>query len=98
MTAAVVSTGGDAKLTVNDPGATKPGFMSNGAYSLSQPLQVRSGTGAFGGLPATLRTYAAPTGRDIVPVEFKQSISATDGLRSGRYSSTLVFTLSTTTP
>jgi hypothetical protein len=31
-------------------------------------------------------------------VEFKQSISATDGLRSGRYSSTLVFTLSTTTP
>jgi PKD repeat protein len=98
MTAAVVSTAGDAKLTVNDPGATKPGFMSNGAYSPSQPLQVRSGTGAFGGLPATLRTYSAPTGRDIVPVEFKQSITATDGLRSGRYSSTLVFTLSTTTP
>jgi PKD repeat protein/type 1 glutamine amidotransferase len=97
-TATVVSSAGDATLTVNDTGARKPGFMSNGVHSLSQPLQVKSGTAAFSGLPATLRTYAAPTGRDVVPVDFKQSISATDGLRSGRYASTLVFTLSTTTP
>ena len=48
-----------------------------------------------------------PDGRDgldrpvsgaAVPIEFKQSIGADEGLRTGQYSKTLTFTLSTTTP
>ena len=34
----------------------------------------------------------------VVPVEFQQSIGATDALRTGIYAKTLTFTLSTTTP
>ena len=35
---------------------------------------------------------------DPVTVTFKQSIGANDALRTGNYSKTLTFTLSTTTP
>ena len=35
---------------------------------------------------------------DAVTLEFKQSIGANDALRTGTYSKTLTFTLSTTTP
>jgi hypothetical protein len=37
-------------------------------------------------------------GKAAVAIDFKQSIAETDGLRSGTYGKTLVFTLSTTTP
>jgi hypothetical protein len=33
-----------------------------------------------------------------VAIDFKQSIAASDALRTGAYAKTLVFTLSTTTP
>jgi hypothetical protein len=33
-----------------------------------------------------------------VPIAFQQSIGSTDALRTGTYSKTLTFTLSTTTP
>ena len=36
--------------------------------------------------------------RDASTVAFKQAIGANDALRTGRYSKTLTFTLSTTTP
>ena len=49
--------------------------------------------------PLTLLTYRAPTpGSDTATLNFKQSISATEPLRTGAYSKTLTFTLSTTTP
>jgi hypothetical protein len=37
--ATVVSTAGDATLTVTDPSPNAPGHLVNGAFSLPQPLQ-----------------------------------------------------------
>ena len=47
---------------------------------------------------ASLLSYAAPTSNDPVTLGFKQSIGATQALRTGTYAKTLLFTLSTTTP
>jgi hypothetical protein len=82
-TADVVSTAGDATLTVSDPG-----HLTNGAFSLPSPLVVT-------GVP---RTWSAPVSHDAVPIGFSQDIGAGDALRTGTYSDTLTFTLSTTTP
>ena len=98
--ATVVSTAGDATLTVVDAGAN-PGHLVNGAFSLPQPLQAQGGTSAFAAIsasPLTLKTYAAPVSNDVVPIGFKQAIGANDALRTGTYSKTLTFTLSTTNP
>ena len=63
-----------------------------------------AGTAAAGGpvggsaAPTTLLTYAGPTSNDAVTINFKQSIGANEALRTGTYSKTLTFTLSTTTP
>ncbi len=81
-TATVTSTAGDATLTVSDPG-----HLSNGAFALPQPLQV-------GPLPA----WSAPVSNDVQTLSFQQAIGATDALRTGPYSTTLTFTLSTTNP
>ena len=43
-------------------------------------------------------SYAAPVANDAVTVSFQQAIGATDALRTGAYSKTLTFTLSTTSP
>jgi hypothetical protein len=43
-------------------------------------------------------TCAAAVSNDPVAIAFKQPINATDPLRTGTYSKTLTFTLSTTTP
>jgi hypothetical protein len=99
-TATVISTAADATLTVVDPSANAPGHLVNGTFSLPQPLQARS-SGDFAplsGTPVTLRTWNAPTSNEAVPVEFKQSIGAQDALRTGDYTKTLTFTLSTTQP
>ena len=45
-----------------------------------------------------LREYAAPVSNDALTIELRQSIGATEPLRTGRYSKELTFTLSTTTP
>jgi hypothetical protein len=82
-TADVVSTAGDATLSVSDPG-----HLRNGAFTLPQPLEVT-------GVP---KSYAAPVSHDVVPIGFRQPIAATDPLRTGTYSATLTFTLSTTNP
>ncbi|HEY6888326.1 MAG TPA: hypothetical protein VI300_11120 [Solirubrobacter sp.] len=87
-TATVVSSAGDATLTVADPSTVAPGHLVNGAFALPQ---------ALGGL-GVVKTYAAPVSNDAVPVTFTQPIAATDALRTGAYSKTLTFTLSTTTP
>src|SRR4051812_19555813 len=105
-TATVTSTAGDAALSVYDPSSVAPGKLVNGAYALSQPLQVKaSGPGGLGadyaaltGAPRSLLTYAGPITNDAVTLGFKQPIAANDALRTGAYSKTLTYTLSTTTP
>ncbi|RKQ92166.1 glycosyl hydrolase family 10 [Solirubrobacter pauli] len=82
-TANVLSTAGDATLSVSDPG-----FLTNGAFALSDPLKV-----AF-----SKSTWTAPVANDPVTVTFSQHIGDTQPLRTGTYSKTLTFTLSTTTP
>jgi predicted acyl esterase len=87
-TATVTSTAGDAALTVSDPSTQSPGHLVNGSFTLPQPLQ---GLG-------TVRTWDDPVSNDAVTVEFKQQIGASDPLRTGTYSKSLTFTLSTTNP
>jgi predicted acyl esterase len=82
-TATVVSTAGDATLSVSDPG-----HLMNGTFALPQPLQV-----AF-----SKSSWSAPASNEAVTITFKQAIGAGDALRTGTYSRTLTFTLSTTTP
>jgi len=102
--ATVISTAGDATLSVADPSSTATGHLVNGAFSLPEPLQAAgstSGTYApVGGsaAPTTLKTYAAPVSNDVVSVSFKQPVKANDALRTGTYAKALTFTLSTTTP
>ena len=106
-TATVISTGGDAALSLVDPATNAPGRLVNGAFSLPSPVQAKAtsaaGTGgaAFSpvsGTPLTLLTYAGPVSNDPVAVAFQQRIGASDPLRTGGYSKTLTFTLSTTNP
>ncbi|MBE2316045.1 family 78 glycoside hydrolase catalytic domain [Solirubrobacter sp. CPCC 204708] len=82
-TATVTSTAGDAALSVSEPG-----HLANGAYALREPLRVELGKAAWTG----------PVGKEDIDVTFKQAIGASEPLRTGRYSRTLTFTLSTTTP
>ena len=66
-TATVVSTAGDATLTVTDPSTTHPGRLVNGTFALPQPLLA-----AGQPLPATVKTWSAPTSNEAVPVAFTQ--------------------------
>jgi Peptidase family M1 domain len=104
--ATVISTAGDATLSVSDPSTVAPGHLVNGAFSLPSPLKASAtspgGTGAAGGAvsgsPLTLLTYDGPISNDAVAIAFSQDIGANDALRTGTYGKTLTFTLSTTTP
>jgi M6 family metalloprotease-like protein len=98
-TATVISTAGDATLTVADPSTTAPGHLVNGTFALPSALQASGSTsGTYSVLPATLKTYNGPVSNDPVAVSFKQTISDHDALRTGTYNKTLTFTLSTTNP
>ncbi len=102
-TATVISTAGDATLSVADPSSTNTGHLVNGTFALPQVLQANAKSGAFapvGGSasPTALLSYSAPVSNDVVPIGFKQSVGANDALRTGTYSKTLTYTLSTTTP
>jgi len=104
----VISTAGDALLSVADPSANATGHLVNGAFSLPQPLQARARNAANTGTaynnvgssasPLNLLTYDGPVSNDAVTLEFSQLINANDALRTGAYSKALTFTLSTTTP
>jgi hypothetical protein len=107
-TANVISSAGDATLSVSDADTARTGRLVNGAFSLAQPVRAAAtspaGTGAafapVGGSanPTTLLTWPGPVSNDPVTVAFKQAIGAGDALRTGTYSKTLTFTLSTTNP
>jgi Zn-dependent M28 family amino/carboxypeptidase len=104
-TANVISTAGDASLTVADNGANA-GHLVNGTYVLPKAVEAKAssagGTGddyqAVSGAPAQLLGYASPVSNDAVTIGFRQQIGANDPLRTGAYSKTLTFTLSTTNP
>jgi hypothetical protein len=107
-TATVVSTAGDAMLSIADPSSTNTGQLVNGTFALPSKLTVSAASagstaaagGAVGGssAPTTLSTWSNPVSNDVVTVTFKQHVSRTDALRTGNYAKTLTFTLSTTTP
>ena len=61
---------------------------------------VGSAAAAVGGssAPTNVLTYSGPMSNDSVTLNFAQSIGANEALRTGTYSKTLTFTLSTTQP
>jgi hypothetical protein len=79
----VVSTAGDAQLSVSDPG-----HLTNGPFALPEALRVEIA-------PAS---WTGPVSNANVAITFRQHIGASDALRTGSYSKTLTFTLSTTSP
>ena len=107
-TANVISTAGDALLSVSDPSPQNTGHLVNGAFALPQPLQARARNAANTGTPynnvgssaspLNLLTWSAPISNDQLTLGFSQRVNANDALRTGTYSKTLTFTLSTTTP
>ena len=97
----VISTAGDAALSVTDPSGLATGRLVNGAFTLAEPLQVRANSAAFAPLsttPLSLLSYTAPISNGPVTLEFRQHIGPNEALRTGAYSKTLTFTLSTTSP
>jgi amidase len=82
-TANVISTAGSAALSVSDPG-----HLMNGTFSLPEALRVEIAPNA----------WSAPVSNAASAITFRQHIGATDALRTGSYSKTLTFTLSTTEP
>jgi hypothetical protein len=82
-TANVISTAGDAALT-----AGGPSYLSNGPFTLSEPLRVELSKSA----------WSAPVSNDPVAVTFRQHIGPAQPLRTGAYTGQVTFTLSTTTP
>jgi hypothetical protein len=73
---------------------------------LPQALQIAATSPAggshdyvpVGGAATPLLRYATPVTADAVSVKLKQPVGAPDALRGGTYSTTLTFSLSTTTP
>ena len=101
--ATVTSSAGDATLSVSDPSATATGRLVNGTFSLTQPVQARAMSNPFAPVtgtntPLTLLTYTGPVSASPVTIGLRQQILANESLRTGTYSKTLTFTLSTTTP
>jgi hypothetical protein len=100
-TATVTSSAGAATLSVADPATAHPGHLVNGGFVLPSALQADANGGAFGPVgnsPLTLLTFAGPVSADQVALGFQQHIDQMDALRTGSYSKTLTFTLSTTNP
>jgi hypothetical protein len=83
-----------------------PGHLVNGAFSLpsaltasaSSPAGSSAAEGTVSGSPLSLLSWTNPISNDAVAIAFKQDIGANDALRTGSYSKTLTFTLSTTQP
>jgi hypothetical protein len=82
-TANVISTAGDAALSVSGPN-----HLTNGAFTMPQPFTVT----------LSKSSWSAPVSNDPVSIGFHQPIAANDALRTGNYSATVTLTLSTTTP
>jgi hypothetical protein len=99
----VTSSAGDATLSVADPSPTATGRLTNGTFALTSAVMARANQGAFAPItgsntPLTLLTYNGPVSANPVTIGLKQTIGANESLRTGTYSKTLTFTLSTTAP
>jgi hypothetical protein len=96
-TANVISTAGNATLSVSDPG-----HLANGGFTLPQPLRVeiaRADGESLGAMESPVpASWTGPVSNAAVAITFRQAIGATDALRTGSYAKTLTFTLSTTAP
>ena len=108
-TANVISTAGNAALTVHDASSNATGRLVNGSFSLAQPLQAQAASSKGGvaaamapvggaSSPTALLTYSGPVSNDMLTLAFKQTVGAGEALRTGTYSKTLTYTLSTTAP
>jgi hypothetical protein len=99
----VTSSTADASLSIQDPSTFHTSHLVNGTFALASPLQAKAGSGTFAAIgsaasPLLLQTFAVP-GVDVpTTVTFKQSIAATEPLRTGTYAKTVLFTLSTNSP
>jgi predicted alpha-1,2-mannosidase len=82
-TADVISTAGDAALSWSGSN-----HLTNGTFTMPQPFTV----------DFSKSTWSAPVSHDAVTIGFHQPVAANDALRTGTYSATVTFTLSTTTP
>ena len=78
--ASVLSTAGNAALSVMDTSATAPGHLVNGDFSLAQALQVQAnGKTAYQAITSTpnpLMLWSAPVSNDPVTLNFKQSVAS----------------------
>ncbi|MDA0171880.1 endo-1,4-beta-xylanase [Solirubrobacter taibaiensis] len=81
-TATVTTTAGDAALTASAP------TLANGSFRLAQPVTITP----------EKTSWSGPASNDTFAIAFKQAIGRTEALRTGAYSGTVTFTLSTTTP
>ena len=107
-TANVISSAGDALLSVADPSSQQhrpPGqrlVRHAAAAAGPRPQRGQHGT-AYANVgssasPLSLLQYGGPISNDTVTLQFSQRVNANDALRTGAYSKTLTFTLSTTQP
>jgi hypothetical protein len=71
--------------------------MQASATSLSGTGGAFAAVGGSGS-PTQVLSYSGPVSNDPVTLNFRQAINQTDALRTGAYSKTLTFTLSTTQP
>jgi hypothetical protein len=105
-TANVISTAAEAVLSVVDASGAQAGHLVNGAFSLPAAVEARARNAAntstafnnVSGTPLNLLSYPGPISNDALSLDFRQAIGAADALRTGTYSKTLTFTLSTTAP
>ena len=87
-TATVISTAGDATLSVADPSSTATGHLVNGTFSLPSALQAGAAGDTLADVggsaaPTLLKTWADPVSNDLVTVTFGQHVGAADALRTG---------------
>ena len=71
-----------------DLSVADPGYLTNGSFRLQEPLRVQ----------ITPAPWTGPVSNAAVTIAFQQHIGRTEPLRTGTYSRTLTFTLSTTNP
>ena len=99
----VTSSAGDALLSVSDPSPASTGRLVNGPFALANAVAANANGAPFapvGGSanPTSLLTYTGPTSANVVTLGFRQQIGRLEALRTGAYSKTLTFTLSTPSP
>ena len=105
----MVSTAGDATLSVADPSTTATGqagqrrvLAATSRCRRRPPRRPRRGGRVRRGRRLGRADVAGelddPVSNDPVTIGFQQTILANEPLRTGTYAKTLTFTLSTTTP